>query len=90
MNIKTDKIYKVINGRREYFGKPESIILEMSSWDRSRPAGDPGKVSNNSEYIQIVLHRLFVEESKMADINDECKLLTFLNDENLIEIVEAD
>jgi len=26
----------------------------------------------------------------MADINDECKLLAFLNDEDLIEIIEPD
>ena len=90
MNIETDRKYKVINGRHEYFGTPESIILDMSWWDRSRSDGDPGKVSSNSEYIQLVLHRLFVEESEMTDINDECKLLSFLDDEDLIEIIEAD
>ena len=90
MNIETDRKYKVINGRHEYFGRPESIILDMSWWDRSRPDSDPGRVSNNSQYIQLVLHRLFVEESEMTDINDECKLLSFLDDEDLIEIVESD
>ena len=90
MNIETDRKYKIINGRHEYFGTPESIILEMSWWDRSRPEGDPGRVSNNAEYIQLVLYRLFVEESEMADINDECELLSFLNDEDLIKIIEAD
>ena len=73
MNIETDRKYKVIIGRHEYFGTPKSILLEMSWWDRSRPDGDPGRVSNNAEYIQLVLNRLFVEGSEMTDINDEWK-----------------
>jgi len=90
MNIETDRKYKVINGRHEYFGTPESIILDMSCWDHSRPEGDPGRVSSNSEYIQLVLDRLFLEERKMIKINDECKLPSFLSDEDLIEKIEAD
>jgi len=90
MKIEKNKRYKIVQGRKEYFGTPESIIIDMSWWDRSRPEGDPGRVSNNAEYIQLILHRLFVEESKTTDINDECKLLSFLKDENLIEISEAD
>ena len=90
MKIEKNMIYKVVQGRREYFGTPESIIMDMSGWDRSRPKGDPARVSNNKEYIRLVLDRLFVEESKIADINDECKLLFFLYNEDLIEIIEAD
>ena len=65
------------------------IVNEMSSWDRYRPEGDPARVSSNTEYIQLVLDRLFVEESKITEINDECKLLSFLYDEHLIEVFEA-
>jgi len=90
MKIEKNKRYKIVQGRKEYCGTPESIIMDMSWWDRSRPEGDPSRVSNNAEYIQLVLHRLFVEESKMTDINDEYKLLSFLYDEDLIEIIEAD
>lgn len=89
MNINRDKRYKVVQGRRNYYGTPEMIINEMSSWDRSRPEGDPARVTNNIEYIQLVLDRLFVEESKIIEINDECKLLSFLYDAHLIEVFEA-
>ena len=84
-----DKRYKVVQGRRNYHGTPKMIINEMSSWDRSRPEGDPARVSNNAEYIRLVLERLFVEENIINEINDECKLLSFLDDENLLEISRA-
>jgi hypothetical protein len=86
VNLDPDKKYKVIQGIRNYYGTPEIIIKEMSSWDRSRPDGDPSQVSNNTEYIQIVLERLFIEENIINEINDECKLLSFLEGENLLEI----
>ena len=89
MNINRDKRYKVVQGRRNYYGTPEMIINEMSSWDRSRPEGDPARVTNNIEYIRLVLERLFVEENIINEINDECKLLSFLDDENLLEISRA-
>ena len=91
MDIEPNKKYKVIDGGGDkYFGTPESIILDMSWWDRSRPEDDPARVSSNSEYIQLVLSRLCIEEDKVGKLNDECELLSFLSDKGFIEIVEAD
>ena len=91
MKIEADKKYKVIDGGGDkYFGTPESIILKMRWWDSARPEDDPARVSSNSEYVQLVLSRLIVEEDKVGKINDECELLSFLSDKGFIEIVEAD
>ena len=74
----------------KYFGTPETILYNMSFWDRSREEDDTASVSSNEEYIQLVLHRLNIDKSKMEDIKDECKFLSFLYDKELIEIIESE
>ena len=89
MHLSPDKKYKVIQDDKELFGTPEKIVLEMSWWDRSRPKDDPSFVKDNYEYMELVSDRLNVMDISGGSFKNECEYLSFLDQNELIEIEEA-
>ena len=85
MIVKNNIKYKVTHGRKKYYGTPEKIVEQMSSWDRSRPKDDPSFVKDNHGYIKLYFSRVSAMNIETSDsITSECEFLEFLlNNEDL-------